>query len=113
MGKKEDPAAGRRPEPPAAGGQESGARETGAMEKRPKVSVCVPAYNNEAEVRRLLASLAAQTMQDMEIILTDDSTDGKVGELAEWIRTGAREAAGMAPGPGQVFRDAPCMKRLR
>ena len=113
MEKREDPAAGRRPEPPAAGRQDSGARETGAMESRPKVSVCVPAYNNEAEVRRLFASLAAQTMQDMEIILTDDSTDGKVGELAEWIRTGAREAAGMAQGPGQVFRDAPCMKRLR
>ena len=46
------------------------------QDKRPKVSICIPAYNNEAEVRRLLSSIAAQTMQDVEIILTDDSTNG-------------------------------------
>ena len=34
--------------------------------ERPKVSICIPAYNNEAEVRRLLSSIAAQSMQDVE-----------------------------------------------
>ena len=58
------------------------------QDKRPKVSICIPAYNNEAEVRRLLSSIAAQTMQDVEIILTDDSTNGEIEALVEEIRSG-------------------------
>ena len=75
---------------------------------RPKVSICIPAYNNEPEVRRLLLSIAEQTMQDAEIILTDDSTDGAIEALAEEIRSGKQaEEAGTAPWT------APCMSRLR
>ncbi len=57
------------------------------MSKRPKVSICIPAYNNEAEVRRLLSSIVIQTMQDVEIILTDDSTNGEIEELVGEIRS--------------------------
>ena len=77
---------------------------------RPKVSICIPAYNNEAEVRRLLSSIAAQTMQDVEIILTDDSTNGEIEALVEGIRSGRRADAGSAGG---ILSDAPCMSRLR
>ena len=59
-----------------------------SQDKRPKVSICIPAYNNEAEVRRLLSSIAAQTMQDVEIILTDDSTNREIEALVEEIRGG-------------------------
>ena len=82
---------------------------TGSSE-RPKVSICIPAYNNEAEVRRLLSSIAAQTMQDVEIILTDDSTNGEIEALVEGIRSGRRADAGSAGG---ILSDAPCMSRLR
>ncbi|HJA92890.1 MAG TPA: glycosyltransferase [Candidatus Eisenbergiella merdipullorum] len=75
------------------------------MDGIPKVSICIPAYNNEAEVRRLLASIAAQTMQDAEIILTDDSTNGKIETLVGKIRSGK--------DPGGEISAAPCMKRLR
>ena len=47
----------------------------------PKVSICIPAYNNAAEVKRLLESIRMQTFRDMEIILTDDSTNEEIAEL--------------------------------
>ena len=70
--------------------------------ERPKVSICIPAYNNAAEVRRLLLSIAEQTMQDVEIILTDDSTNGGIEALVEEIRGGkkrGRAACSMDPPP--------------
>ena len=45
----------------------------------PKVSVCVPAYNNPEEVERLLKSLFEQTFTDWELIVSDDSKDDRVG----------------------------------
>ena len=79
------------------------------QDKRPKVSICIPAYNNEAEVRRLLSSIAAQTMQDVEIILTDDSTNGEIEALVEEIRSGKSAGAEAA----DTHWTAPCMSRLR
>lgn len=46
----------------------------------PKVSICVPAYGNPEGIRRLLCSIAAQSCQDYEVILTDDSGDDSVWE---------------------------------
>lgn len=79
------------------------------QDKRPKVSICIPAYNNEAEVRRLLSSIAAQTMQDVEIILTDDSTNGEIEALVEKIRSGNGAGAEAA----DTHWTAPCMRHLR
>lgn len=43
----------------------------------PKVSVIVPVYNVEKYVARCLDSLAAQTLEDMEIVIVNDgSSDG-------------------------------------
>lgn len=50
-----------------------------------KVSVCVPAYNNPDCVKRLLESLKEQDYQDYEVILTDDSTDGRIREYVEGL----------------------------
>ncbi|HJC25653.1 MAG TPA: glycosyltransferase [Candidatus Eisenbergiella merdavium] len=109
-----------RPEEEKRGPGPSG---TGAH-RRPKVSVCIPAYNNVTQVRQLLDSIAAQTMQDMEIILTDDSTNGEIEALVEKIRrrNNGEAVSGSEPGnvpdsesdnvPGSV-PFAPCMKRLR
>lgn len=48
-----------------------------------KVSICIPAYNNAASVRRLLESVEKQTFQDYEVIITDDSAGDEVKKLAE------------------------------
>ena len=79
------------------------------QDKRPKVSICIPAYNNETEVRRLLSSIAAQTMQDVEIILTDDSTNGEIEALVEKIRSGNGAGAEAA----DTHWTAPCIRHLR
>ena len=48
-----------------------------------KVSICIPAYNNEQSVERLLASIEKQTFRDYEVIITDDSDGNGIKELAE------------------------------
>lgn len=45
------------------------------------VSICVPAYNNEPSLKRLLESIKRQNYTDYELIVTDDSTDEKVRRL--------------------------------
>ncbi len=87
--------------------EDAGPAEKQDRPERPKVSICIPAYNNAAEVRRLLLSIAEQTMQDVEIILTDDSTNGGIEALVEEIRGG--KSADARPAPWT----APCMSRLR
>lgn len=46
----------------------------------PKVSICVPTYQNQEELQRLLDSAREQTFQDFEFIITDDSKDKKIEE---------------------------------
>jgi glycosyltransferase involved in cell wall biosynthesis len=50
---------------------------TGAVAGMPLVSVIVPLYNKAPYVLRALESVAAQTVEDLEVIVVDDgSTDG-------------------------------------
>lgn len=49
----------------------------------PKVSICVPAYGNPDGIERLLQSVTEQHYTDYEVILTDDSPDERVKEVAE------------------------------
>ena len=46
----------------------------------PKVSICVPTYQNREELKRLIDSVREQTFQDFEFIITDDSKDKKIEE---------------------------------
>jgi glycosyltransferase involved in cell wall biosynthesis len=44
---------------------------------RPKVSIIVPVYNDEAYIERCLESIRTQTLRDIEVIVINDgSTDG-------------------------------------
>ena len=52
----------------------------------PKVSICIPAYNNVNEVKRLLESIFLQRFKNYEIILTDDSTNNEISELDVYKR---------------------------
>ncbi|RYY63904.1 MAG: glycosyltransferase family 2 protein, partial [Chitinophagaceae bacterium] len=47
------------------------------------ISVCIPAYKNAEYLRRCLDSLATQTFRDFELIISDDSPDESVWQIAE------------------------------
>ncbi|MCE5340851.1 MAG: FkbM family methyltransferase [Planctomycetaceae bacterium] len=47
----------------------------------PKVSVCIPAYNQPELLRKTLNSVITQSFENYEIIVTDDSTDDRVERL--------------------------------
>lgn len=51
--------------------------------KRPKLTVVVIAYNNELYIEEALESLHEQTLQDMEVVVVNDLSSDKTGELIE------------------------------
>ena len=51
------------------------------MDMEPLISVIVPAYNAAETLQRCVDSLLAQKCADMEIILIDDGSSDKTGEL--------------------------------
>ncbi|MGD0492617.1 MAG: glycosyltransferase family 2 protein [Steroidobacteraceae bacterium] len=57
------------------------------MTATPKITVVVPVYNRQAELRRALASLMAQTLADFECLVVDDCSsvpiEPIVAELAD------------------------------
>lgn len=52
----------------------------------PKVSICIPTYQNLAEVKRLLDSILQQTFQDMEILISDDSQDQAIADFVKKLK---------------------------
>ena len=50
---------------------------------KPKISVVVPVYNVEAYVEKCLASLAAQTYPNMEVIVVDDASADGGGSICD------------------------------
>ncbi len=53
------------------------------MTADPLVSVVVPAFNAGATLRETLASIAAQTYRELEIIVVDDGSTDDTAEIAE------------------------------
>ena len=47
----------------------------------PKVSICIPTYNNADEVAHLLESIYEQEYTDFEINISDDSTNDEIAEV--------------------------------
>ncbi len=47
----------------------------------PKVSICIPTYNQPQLLRKALSSIAIQTFQNFEIIISDDTPDDCVKEI--------------------------------
>lgn len=57
----------------------------------PKISVIVPVYKAEAYLHRCVDSLLAQTFQDFEILLIDDGSPDRSGEICdEYARQDSR-----------------------
>ena len=52
-----------------------------------KVSVIVPVYNVESYIKRCVDSIRSQTLSDIEILLVDDGTPDRSGELCDaWAK---------------------------
>lgn len=57
----------------------------------PKISVIVPVYKAEAYLHRCVDSLLAQTFQDFEVLLIDDGSPDRSGEICdEYARKDSR-----------------------
>ncbi len=62
----------------------TGLREEAAA--RPRVSVCIPAYNHEKYIKACIESVLNQTFTDFEILVTDDgSSDGTVDIVKSFL----------------------------
>lgn len=78
-------------------------RRRTAPAARPRLSVLIPARNEEANLRRLLPSLAAQSYPDFEVIVYDDgSEDGTWDVIQEAGNARVRGLRGNGPPPGWV-----------
>ena len=47
----------------------------------PLISICIPAYKRAAFIKRLLDSIAIQSFQDYEVVITDDSPGDDVEQV--------------------------------
>ena len=57
----------------------------------PEISVIVPVYHVENKIRRCIDSILAQSFTDFELILVDDGSPDKSGEICdEYAKTDAR-----------------------
>ena len=52
-------------------------------ETTPKISVIVPVYKAEAYLHRCVDSILAQTFQDFEVLLIDDGSPDRSGEICD------------------------------
>ena len=56
-----------------------------------KLSIIIPVYRTEATLERCMESIVGQTFTDFEVILVDDGSPDKSGELCdEWARKDSR-----------------------
>jgi glycosyltransferase involved in cell wall biosynthesis len=92
--------------------------------KKPRISVIIPAHNEEAEIKKTLDCVLKQNFKSMEIIVSNDGSTDKTEEIAkEYIRRDKRikiissktghsgayarnKGAGIANGEILVFLDA-------
>lgn len=56
------------------------------MEKKPTVSVIVPVYNAERSLHRCIDSLLSQTLCDIEVVLVNDGSTDRSGEICDAYR---------------------------
>lgn len=53
------------------------------MNKVPKISVIVPVYKAEAYLHRCVDSIIAQTFTDWELLLVDDGSPDRSGDICD------------------------------
>ena len=47
------------------------------------VSICIPAYNNEKDIKGTLESLLEQTYKNIEIVVVDDASTDSTAAIVE------------------------------
>ena len=50
----------------------------------PKVSVIIPVYNSEKYIKKCIESIRIQTLKEIEIVLVDDGSVDKSGEICDY-----------------------------
>lgn len=53
------------------------------LNKNPKVSIIIPAYNIEPYLERCLESVRHQTYKEFQIIIVDDGSTDQTGQIAD------------------------------
>ena len=78
------------------------------METQLAVSVIIPTYNREAELKQTLSHLLEQTTRQFEIIVVDnssvDNTAGMVASMAEHTEIPIRYFVKPPNGPPSAFK---------
>ena len=59
---------------------------TSASNRVPTVSVCIPAYNSQRFIGAAIESVLAQTLQDFEIVVSDDASSDRTLEVVGGFR---------------------------
>ncbi len=67
--------------------------------KNPKISVIIPAYNEEKDIGNCLSSLQAQSYKNIEIIVVDDGSKDRTREIVKRFKK-VRLIEGAHKGPG-------------
>lgn len=58
-------------------------KESGSRNKRPKISVCIPARNEEQVIDDLLQSVCDQDYKPLEVLILDDQSTDKTPEIIQ------------------------------
>ena len=53
------------------------------IDKNPEISIIVPVYNTEQYISRCIESILNQTFKDFELILIDDGSQDRSGEICD------------------------------
>ena len=66
-------------------------KKPGSLERRPLVSIAIPARNEEHFIQRCVTSLIGQTYENIEILILDDnSTDSTAAKVESWQKQDLR-----------------------
>ena len=98
--------------PKIADDEPAGGEETDDV--RPRVSIIVPARNEERNLPRLLASLTDLDYPDYEIIVVDDGSTDRTGAISRQAAAQAsvslRVLSAPPPAPGWTGKNAACAR---
>ncbi len=78
------------------------------MKNSPKISVVIPAYNEEKYLPNLLSSLKSQSFRDFEIIVVDNNSTDKTAKIARSFgaKVVKEKIKGMTPAREKGFSSA-------
>ena len=85
------------------------------MTKLPKISVIIPAYNEETKIKKCLDSLLKQTYKNVEIFVVDDGSSDKTPEIIKEFSVKYKNISFLQQkqqGPGAAKNKAAKFKNL-